>query len=721
MSKIGYGSILVGNKHVRVRNSTLAKLNMSGGSNASEEPPQPPQPPAANSQASPPSTTPPPVASAVSAVSADTVPALTTSPSGEQKLDVGVFIDKLRSTIAIGPYICDQLCKTITTNHAIIAGGCVLAAYGGFPISDIDIYVSELNAISVKNRLVELGFVIQGKLLYEYDNMFFKQNNILLRSRFNLEKYTNLVNQADELCSEWPSADDNRTVRRLWMILEQIQTECSVHWDIVANGRGLINIIDSGQELTIDFVHQLRRILRSFPVKIDLVVIPTEVPLTDVVESFDLTFCQTWFDGHNVFATHPTDVETKSGFLTDKYIKYLLNGNSSTHRRIAKYSKRGYKITYNVPKQTFVFDPSRQRASTYILPGGDVSARIRSILFNMIIQFKYDIEYRFLYGHDNREKNNYIFDKYLENHTCRDSTVQLFDLVKLVVDGHHQLSSIVDPIDVLLYVCLFCSRFSLARTMRTENVTMKKTLIALGTPSDSPIRLLWDKVQAPYGEKALSELVYNKVRTTIRCKMSFEQLQTAQLTLPQDLQIYNSLDVQPYSGSHQSRKFVDVCSFLADDPDNIVFVVEQTGSLFGWGTDLTHIEQKTGIVFECKSSQEHGLLYVRDYVDRPDFELYNKIGLDDANEGIRLSYLYQIRKHVRQNPSQRIFMIDEKRNLDYTSNINSTINQSLSLYHGIYVNIYGEQVFLSSAHHCQTGTNVSVYHRVRVALVEWDK
>lgn len=162
-------------------------------------------------------------------------------------------------------------------------------------------------------------------------------------------------------------------------------------------------------------------------------------------------------------------------------------------------------------------------------------------------------------------------------------------------------------------------------------------------------------------------------------------------------------------------------SFLAEDPDNIVFLTinEQTGVLFGWGTDLTHIEQKTGIVFECRTSQEHGLLYVRDYIDLPDFELYNKIGLDDANDGIRLSYLYQIRKHVRQNPSQRIFQLDEKRNLDYTSNINSTINQSLS--GGIFVNIYGEQVFLSSAHHCQTGTNVSAYHRVRVVLVESDK
>ena len=35
----------------------------------------------------------------------------------------------------------------------------------------------------------------------------------------------------------------------------------------------------------------------------------------DVVQNFDLTFCQIWYDGTNVFATHPDHIRTKKGYL----------------------------------------------------------------------------------------------------------------------------------------------------------------------------------------------------------------------------------------------------------------------------------------------------------------------------------------------------------------------------------------------------------------------
>ena len=65
----------------------------------------------------------------------------------------------------------------------------------------------------------------------------------------------------------------------------------------------------------------------------------------DVVQNFDLTFCQIWYDGENVFATHPDHIRTKKGYLQKDYVPILLSGNKFLKTRLDKYRRRGYKIT----------------------------------------------------------------------------------------------------------------------------------------------------------------------------------------------------------------------------------------------------------------------------------------------------------------------------------------------------------------------------------------
>jgi len=67
----------------------------------------------------------------------------------------------------------------------------------------------------------------------------------------------------------------------------------------------------------------------------------------EVCSNFDLTFCQVWFDGTTVFATHPEHIRQKSGFLQGDYVASLLSGNEFLKNRITKYRKRGFKITYD--------------------------------------------------------------------------------------------------------------------------------------------------------------------------------------------------------------------------------------------------------------------------------------------------------------------------------------------------------------------------------------
>ena len=63
-----------------------------------------------------------------------------------------------------------------------------------------------------------------------------------------------------------------------------------------------------------------------------------------VVNNFDLTFCQVWFDGVDIFASHPEDLRTRKGTLQGEYVNLMLNGNKFLKKRMIKYINRGFEI-----------------------------------------------------------------------------------------------------------------------------------------------------------------------------------------------------------------------------------------------------------------------------------------------------------------------------------------------------------------------------------------
>jgi len=67
----------------------------------------------------------------------------------------------------------------------------------------------------------------------------------------------------------------------------------------------------------------------------------------DVVTNFDLTFCQVWFDGANVYASHPEHIKNKSGVLQNDYCKILFHGNRFLRKRLNKYKQKKYNIAFD--------------------------------------------------------------------------------------------------------------------------------------------------------------------------------------------------------------------------------------------------------------------------------------------------------------------------------------------------------------------------------------
>jgi hypothetical protein len=77
----------------------------------------------------------------------------------------------------------------------------------------------------------------------------------------------------------------------------------------------------------------------------DVMVVPDTIALSQVTSNFDLTFCQVWWDGTRLHATHVADVRTKHGSLQPEYISSYLNCNSFTCSRIRKYVDRGFHVS----------------------------------------------------------------------------------------------------------------------------------------------------------------------------------------------------------------------------------------------------------------------------------------------------------------------------------------------------------------------------------------
>lgn len=75
----------------------------------------------------------------------------------------------------------------------------------------------------------------------------------------------------------------------------------------------------------------------------DLMIVDNDRAIKDVVTNFDLTFCEIWYDGKEVFSTE--NVTQQKGFLRAQYQDELFKHNNYfIKKRIRKYTARGFKI-----------------------------------------------------------------------------------------------------------------------------------------------------------------------------------------------------------------------------------------------------------------------------------------------------------------------------------------------------------------------------------------
>lgn len=112
---------------------------------------------------------------------------------------------------------------------------------------------------------------------------------------------------------------------------------------------------------------------------IDLMYVYNSRSLLDVVNNFDLTCCQSWFNGQDIFTSHPETIETKKCYMNKDYVKSLISGNLFTKNRLRKYIDRGFSFT--IP--THDVDLSNLDNHKYI-KNINYKENIKKIVFNCV-------------------------------------------------------------------------------------------------------------------------------------------------------------------------------------------------------------------------------------------------------------------------------------------------------------------------------------------------
>jgi hypothetical protein len=221
-----------------------------------------------------------------------------------------------------------------------------------------------------------------------FSNEIGEENFITLKDIFNtigaehisaaggsvLSAYTDGVFNDIDIYMHWSQAEE---------VLNLLQSKFS---DVVHLKNEIIPKYDDSFLRKNNVVSQSSLIIRDV-IEIDLMIIPDDVSIESVVSHFYLTFCQVWWDGEKVKATHPEHIQNKHGALTKDYIESFLQGNKFIHFRLKKYQGRGFVI--DLPCKEDLKIPRTSRYKTV----SDPNDYVVRLLYSGLVRF-----YGFIYA-----------------------------------------------------------------------------------------------------------------------------------------------------------------------------------------------------------------------------------------------------------------------------------------------------------------------------------
>jgi hypothetical protein len=138
---------------------------------------------------------------------------------------------------------------------------------------------------------------------------------------------------------------------------------------------------------------------------IDIMSIRNNKTPLQVVNNFDLTICQTWYDGEHVYASHPDHIKNRAGVLQGEYVPLFIARNGFLTKRVRKYTKyrrekQRFKISLDTSVLSSIIIDNKTTASLcrdYKVDGSMFNNWFVSKLIKFIVTKKYsckDIKYK---------------------------------------------------------------------------------------------------------------------------------------------------------------------------------------------------------------------------------------------------------------------------------------------------------------------------------------
>ena len=118
-------------------------------------------------------------------------------------------------------------------------------------------------------------------------------------------------------------------------------------------------------------------------------IMVTQTDPTKVVGNFDLSCCQIYFDGLDVYATHFNEINEKKCHLRTEYHEAWYAGNFFLKNRVRKYAQRGFTITMemnNVKQKLTISDKNKK-----LIPNYDeyIAVKIINYILNDIVRLSW--------------------------------------------------------------------------------------------------------------------------------------------------------------------------------------------------------------------------------------------------------------------------------------------------------------------------------------------
>jgi hypothetical protein len=231
--------------------------------------------------------------------------------------------------------VLDYLAPILLRNRAVLSGGMILQSLLGerWGKSDVDLYVTEDNFFELLSDLEDLKQEFKVIMSSNYHNSFMSKNNVTFLASATIP----VVEEVED------NGDDNNA-----HIIETPETGESTYYYVPESpftfelGPSLKRIFRD--KVYFDCSIKEKQQVEGFSLPFQIIVIKKGVTLESVIGSFDLTFCQVFFDGQNFGVCGETtmeDVLAKRGRLADDYYKLY---NHTLNIRIEKYKKRGFHI-----------------------------------------------------------------------------------------------------------------------------------------------------------------------------------------------------------------------------------------------------------------------------------------------------------------------------------------------------------------------------------------